>query len=151
MTLPKFPIPPDSTDYVLQNGEEVIEIEVEGGKARRRRDYLSKPSSLRVFWIFEQAEYQYFKAFFNSSLKKGSLPFLMDLIVDNPYLQEHTVSIKSGSLTMSDPLGLSIRVEAELEVQLPIQLGFDEMILFLWDKPDFLNTLEQLTNYDLQV
>lgn len=152
MPTPKLNFPPESNGYSLSNGEDVVEIAVEGGLARRRMDYSQKPFSLDVSWIFDQQEYQYFKSFYNSAVKKGSLPFLIDLIVDNPFLEEYVTYFKTGSVLSSDPMGLSIQVSATLEVLRKNTTDFDAMVLLL--NPggnDLLNLLEQLANYDLDV
>lgn len=151
MTLLKLPFPPESTDYSLSNGTDFVETEVEGGKARRRKDYSSKPYELQVNWVFNQEDYQYFKAFYNSVTKKGSEPFLLDLIVDQPYIEERTVWFKGDSLQMNNPMGLSLLVSATLEVLPKDNPNFDAMILLFAGNTTRLNILEQLANYDLKV
>jgi hypothetical protein len=151
MPLSKLLFPPDSRSYNLRNGDDVVEISVEGGKARRRRDYSRKPVTISVKWVFKLEEYQYFMAFYNTALKKGSLPFLIDLIVHNPFPEEYEASIVSGTLSAEEPVGLAINVECDLEVLPKLSTNFDTMVLYLYDKPNYLNILQQLTNYDLQV
>lgn len=151
MTLQKLLFPPDSRDYTVSRGSEVVEVAVEGGKARRRSDYSNKPAKIDVKWIFNREEYQYFMAFYNTIIKKGSLPFLIDLIVNNPYVEEYEASVVSESLKINDPLGLSIVVQMQLEIVVSVDSNFDELIIFLYDQDDYLNILEQLANYGLLV
>ena len=66
--------------------------------------------------------YQYLRNFYNGLLIAGSEPFLIDLILDDSYLTEHTAYFLPGSLTLNGVSGTNYQVSAELEVRpLPYQ------------------------------
>lgn len=152
MPLPKLPFPPQSDSYELVNGSDTVEVQVEGGRSRKRRDYNSKSFELSVSWILDQAEYQYFKSFYNTGILKGSLPFLIDLIIDNPFLEEYTAHFKADSLNTSNPQGLAIFVKATLEILPRTTTDFDFAVMsYGLSDFDFFLTFEQFVNYDLLV
>ena len=152
MPSPKLPFPPQSDSYQLTNGSDSVEVQVEGGRSRKRRDYSSKPFELNVSWVLDQGEYQYFKSFYNTAIAKGSLPFLVDLIIDNPFLEEYAAHIKADTLVTSDPKGLAIFVTAKLEILPRTTTDFDFAVLsYGLGNFDFFLTFEQFVNFDLLV
>jgi hypothetical protein len=151
---PKLPFIPEKTTYSYKVDGDVVSVELDGGLPRKRRDIAGSASKVECTWFLSPVQYQYFMAFYRFTIKRGALPFLVDLLIEQPYLEEMKASFVANSLSMKQ-IGLSFEVSAELEV---VPIGdddFDEMIVLFYDESGSDNTpwnqLEQLTNYDLDV
>lgn len=149
MALQKLILPPEQSGYAVSATKDVITVELGGGFSRSRKDIVNSASIIDCRWTLNLEEYQYFRAFFNIVTKKGTLPFLIDLLLDQPYLEEYEAKFVPDSVRMSDPFGLSRVCTAQLEV---IPLDPEEMgegiLLFFGN--DLLNQLEQFANYGSQ-
>jgi hypothetical protein len=154
MTLVKLPLPPEKSSYVYETAREVVSIKLDGGKSRKRKDLLNSASTVRCSWFLQPVEYQYFMAFYQSVTSRGATDFTIDLLLEQPYLEETTVCFISDSLSVKN-IGLSFEVSCELEVKLQNDIDFAEIVVLLYDGKDgpllFFNALEQLVNYDLDV
>lgn len=115
MSLVKFRYSPESASYAVQDPTEVIAVKLDGGAARYRRDKLNSSSDVTVRWLFSREEYRYFRAFYRSLLGRGSDPFLIDLIIDYAELAEYTAHFVPGSVHLSEQMGFSYVVTAQLE------------------------------------
>jgi len=151
----KFQIPPDSAGYSVTDGKEVIAIQLDGGAARYRRDILNANSKVTCQWSFDRDEYQYMRSFYKTATSNGSLPFLIDLALDEPTLTEHQAYFVPGSVMLREQRGHLYVVSAELDVKpIPRDAAYDEGVVMIWSNyaPEpavFLNALEQLVNVDL--
>ena len=151
----KFQLPPDSAAYTVVDGKEVIAIQLDGGAARYRRDILNANSKVTCQWTFDRDEYQYLRAFYKTSTSNGSLPFLIDLALDDPALTEHQAYFVPGSMSLREQRGHMYVVAAELDVKpIPRDQAYDESLVMIWSgyAPDpslFLNQLEQLVNVQM--
>ena len=112
----KFTIPPESESYSVKDGVSFVSVALEGGLSRRRADVINAASKAKVSWSFDRAEFDYFRAFFDTATMKGSLPFTLDLVVDKHYRQEYVCAFIEDTLELSEVSGHSYRVTAELEV-----------------------------------
>lgn len=112
----KFTIPPESESYSVKDGVSFVSVALEGGLSRRRADVINAASKAKVSWSFDRAEFDYFRAFFDTATMKGSLPFTLDLVVDKHYRQEYVCAFIEDTLELSELSGHSYRVTAELEV-----------------------------------
>lgn len=113
--LPKLAIPPDQDSYEAAPGSEVLSVKLDGGVSRSRRDFIGAAAGFRVQWTLTPTEYQYLDSFFKH-IKNGSLPFLIDLILDGPVMLEYTAKFVPGSYKLAKQSGLTYIVSAELEV-----------------------------------
>lgn len=159
MALKKFIIPPLETGYTVTDGEETIVEKLDGGAGRYRSDILNASLKVTVRWLFTQAQFGYFRAFYKGTTASGALPFLLDLIVDEgATLTEHTCNFVPRKVKTAKVKGFSYQVSAELEVR-PIVYsdGFYESIVFLYEHfgedqtgaSSMFNQLEQLVTVDL--
>lgn len=112
----KFTIPPESESYSVKDGVSFVSVALEGGLSRRRADVINAASKAKVSWSFDRAEFDYFRAFFDTATMKGALPFTLDLVVDKHYRQEYVCAFIEDTLELSEVSGHSYRVTAELEV-----------------------------------
>lgn len=152
--LPKLVLRPEQSSYAVTPGSSIVETQLDGGKSRRRTDIVNSASVVDVSWFLNQSQYQYIQSFFNRATAKGATPFLIDLILSQPSLEEFEATFVADSFVLDGVQGLSFEVSAQLEV-VPIRDDeFDEIFLILFDngkEVDFLNCLEQLANIDLKV
>ena len=116
-TLTKLILPPDSSSYSVTDGKEVVSVSLDGGAGKYRRDIIGASSAVSVQWVCDRKEYEYIRAFYRALLGKGSRPFLIDLILDDPLPVEHKAYFVPGSMTLTGQRGLSYDVSAQLEVE----------------------------------
>lgn len=133
MSLTKFTIAPDNSSYSVTDGKEVVSVALDGGASRYRRDILGASSIVNVQWVCDREEFHYIRAFFRSLTGKGALPFVIDLILDDPLPVEHKAYFVPGSMVLTSQRGLSYYVTAQLEVEpvdLDEELEMDYVFLF---------------------
>lgn len=129
MGLTKLTLAPDSSSYSVTDGKEVVSVALDGGAGRYRRDILDASSSVSVVWICDREEYHYLRAFYRALLGKGSKPFLIDLILDDPLPAEHKAYFVPGSMVLTGQKGLSYYVSAQLEVE-PAEIDTEAETMF---------------------
>lgn len=118
MSLTKFVYIPDSSGYSVQDAAaDVIAIQLDGGASRYRRDRIGSNSTVSVRWTFDPDEYRYFRAFYRFLTEKGAQPFLIDLVLDTQFPQEHVAHFVPGSVRLQEQRGHAYFVTAELEVE----------------------------------
>lgn len=132
MALSKCALSPDSAGYSVVDAENVISTKLDGGASRYRLDMLDSVSKVSVKWVCNQNQYQYLRVFYVSILKNGSLPFLIDLILNSSSPIEHEAYFIPGTLSLSEHSGDYYGVVAQLEViPKPIdELVNTQMVLF---------------------
>jgi hypothetical protein len=116
MALTEFVIPPDQTSYVATDGNDVISTKLMGGASRYRRDLIGSTAKVTVGWTVGPTQFKYIRAFYNAVAVKGSLPFSIGLLLDEPEITIHKAYFVPGSMSHSSPRGLTYNVSAELEV-----------------------------------
>jgi hypothetical protein len=157
MALTKLTIPPDKASYAVQDGQEALSVKLDGGASRFRLDILGATSTVNVQWSVGPNAYLYLRAFYKSISKSASLPFLIDLILDQPGLTEHEAHFVVGSMRLASHRGLEYTVSAQLEVKpIPADDEYNEALVTMYNEygsfeagQEVLNQLEQLTNVDL--
>lgn len=151
--VPFLPFIPDKSSYVYNINRDVVEVELDGGLARRRRDIAGSASRIECTWFLLPGEYQYFMAFYRSQLKRGAIPFLIELLLEQPYLEEIKASFRANTLSVKQ-IGLSYEVSAELEAVPNTDNDYDEMVLDFYiggeQTNPFWGSLEKLVNVDLE-
>lgn len=143
----KLRLRPEQSTYVYTNGDEIISTQLEGGASRFRRDVVGAAATVRCTWTLDLNGYQYLRAFYNLATDKGALPFLIDLLIDQPTLEEYEARILPGTVEMSRPLGYSRQQSMTLEVIPVHNPEVDRLIIDAFDN-DWINPLERLTNFD---
>ena len=147
----KMLIPPNQATYSYQTPKALIAAELDGGFSRTRADVAGAVAIVDCSWTLDVEGYQYFRAFFNSSTNKGITPFLIDLILDHPWPQEHEAKFVIDTVNMDSPIGLSYNQTAQLEVKPVYDLELDAVVAMVYGLKLFApgNPLEKLANYDL--
>jgi len=155
MTLLKFAIPPDNNGYSFTDGEEVLSVALQGGASKYRLDILNANIRLNVQWTLDRNQYNYIRAFYKSVLISGSLPFLLDLYVDNPFeLTEHECYIIPKTFGLKSQKGLSFVVGCSLEVK-PVAMTSENLNtglvygLFQEFSEDYCLSFDDITNVQL--
>ncbi|MDO8683968.1 MAG: hypothetical protein Q7N50_10860 [Armatimonadota bacterium] len=116
MTVIKCAAVPASDQYGGIDGEEVVSVKLDGGPSWYRRDILNANATIDVTWVCDHDRWQYLRAFYNTTTLRGSLPFLIDLFLDQPTLTEHTAYFEPGSFKLSYKRGRHYIVTAKIEV-----------------------------------
>jgi hypothetical protein len=115
----KLLVQPEASSYSISFGEEVLRVELDGGRGRYRKDILNSSKRITVTFILDVTEYEYFMAFYRTEAQSGAEPFEMDLVVDSGETAECTVHIIPKTLTLENQSGLSYTVSCDLEVESP--------------------------------
>jgi hypothetical protein len=109
---------PNSEDYNQEEGSEVIAVQLDGGAGRYRRDKVGASRKVNVSWTMNPNQYQYWRAFWNTATKRGTLPFLCDLVSeDGTGPIQHVCYFVPGSVSMPAQQGLTYKQSAVLEVK----------------------------------
>lgn len=156
MALHKFALLPSKPGYsVGDSADAVLRAKVGAGPSRQRLDFPRAPHQVTVSFSLDSAQYDYWRAFWSTGIEYGSLPFLIDLIIDAEDLAEYEAKFVPGSVSLSDVSGLRYQVDAILEVKPNVRdREYDETLVMLYDiygedVPIILNMLEKLVNVDL--
>lgn len=158
MPLPKLMLTPAQDGYAVSDADDtVLRAKVSAGPSRMRLDMLGAPSDVNITLHLDGGQYQYWRAFFRTTLVEGSLPFRIDLLLDYPDLVEHEAKIVPGSTRLSGTRGLLYVVQARLEVKaIPMDAAYDSALVMLVTAYGdtaaaalILASLEHLVNVDL--
>lgn len=134
MALKKLGLLPDSSNYSVTEGNDAISVTLDGGLPRQRLDVLGASKTIECQWILDRAEYAYIRAFYKDVTLLSGVVFLIDLIIDDPVIEEHTVLFTPGSLQLSRQEGLAYTVKATLEAKPLIRTAtYDSTIVALFD------------------
>jgi hypothetical protein len=157
MALPKLMLTPSRDGYGADDADDaVLRAKVSAGPSRTRLDMLGATADVSATFRMDRGEYQYWRAFFRLAIGEGSLPFLLDLLLDQPDLVEHEVKL-SAPPRLSGQSGLLYVVQLRLEVKPAFQdTTGDEALLWLVQEygstdaaAGILLDLEHLVNVDL--
>lgn len=151
MPLPKLTLPPAQAGYTVDPQADTLQATLGSGPSRFRLDMIGAVSKASVQWRLARVEHEYLEAFFRSAVP-GSLPFLIDLILDGPDPAEYTARLIPGSKRLTGVPGLLRVVDAVLEVRpRPTDAEFDLAVVALFglygsEGEDLLAALAELTN-----
>lgn len=148
MTLQKLALPPEQASYSVSATEDILTVKLRGGLSRSRKDAINSACIINCTWRLNVGDYQYFRAFFNTATQKGLLPFLIDLLLEQPYLEEYEARFIPDTVTMSEPLGLSRLCSAQLEVIPVVDTEMDEILILIYGT-DILNYIEHFANFGI--
>lgn len=116
MALNKLSLKPDNSAYSVVDGKSVIATQLDGGAMRYRRNIVGATSKVSCTWIIGPQDYKYLRAFYRSIVANGALPFMVDLLLDEPALVEHKAYFVPDTMTLNSQKGLQYNVSATLEV-----------------------------------
>jgi hypothetical protein len=155
MTLPKLNLLPAQDSYSMDDADDaVLRAKVSAGPSRTRLDMLGATASVNATLQLDPGEYQYWRAFFRTTIAEGSLPFTMGLLLDYPDVVDHEVKLAAAP-RLSGQRGLLYVVQLRLEVKpMPQDEDSDGAIAMLYEEYGdtayaMLVDLEHLVNVDL--
>ncbi len=155
MTLPKLLLDLDASSYTAAFGNEILSVQVQNGPMRVRRDFVGAVSMVAAQWVLTDLEYQYLMAFYRSTIVMGTLPFLLDMVIDYAVVAEHQCRFMPSSLGLSAVQGDAYIVKAQLEVK-PVSTDaeFDNSLTDMFDAygdgaQEILGLLETFANVTL--
>jgi hypothetical protein len=117
MPLQKLQIRPDKSGYSFKYGPSAKSTKLDGGSSRYRADYDGANTQIEVTWILKPNQYDYIMAFYRKGTGNGSLPFLIDLILEGHTITEYTAHIVPGTFGLANQDGDAYTVTASLEVE----------------------------------
>jgi hypothetical protein len=150
----KIQLTPTQASYSVEYGQTTVGTSFQSGRRRYRRDVINPNHTISVRWIVDPLGLQYLRSFFNTTLKGGSLPFLIDLIIDGGNLTEHEAHFIEDSLQVGEVNGNLSFVTAQLEaVPLPVDDEANDSLVMLYEEYgistiEVLDLLEKLVNID---
>lgn len=112
----KLALKPQQGTYKERPGTETWRIDLDGGRGRYRRDIIGASSRVTVSFPLDQFEFEYFNRFYNSVAKNCSLPFLIDLVLDDVVPSEYVAYFIPGTLEKSIAGGPNHVAVVDLEV-----------------------------------
>lgn len=134
MVLRKFGIIPDSSSYVVTDGEDAIFTKLDGGLGRYRLDKVGASKTVECQFSLTRSEYSYFRSFYDEHAMHGGNSFLIDLVIDDSGLEEHQAFIKPGDVQLSEQVGLLYVVSMTLEVKPVIRTsGYNVILVAMFD------------------
>ena len=148
---------PDQISYSVNSANEVLRIQLDGGRGRYRRNILNGSRIVNCQWTVSPENFQYLNVFYRYFVENSSEQFLVDLYLDDPILTEHKANFIPGSFSLSSQTGLTFVVNTQIEV-IPKPYDSDYtntyfMMIDEYDSPEkaieILNLLERLVNIDL--
>lgn len=144
----KMQLAPDADGYNSTDGDEVIQVKLDGGQARYRQDKLGATKTVQVKWTLNPSQYEYWRAFYVTATKKGALPFLCDLVSEDGLgPAEHTCNFVPGSVVLPTQQGLTYIQQATLEVvPLPRDEVADIILVATYPGTGFFDALEHFVN-----
>jgi hypothetical protein len=157
MPLPKLLLEAAQAGYSNSPNATFKQAALGGGRSRFRLDLIGAPATVSVQWVCNPVQAQYLLAFIRSATATGPLPFLVDLILDDPMPAEYQAQLLPGTFGLGGTQGLSYTYRAQLEVvPMPPNPDADQSYLAIYsgygdEGPDVLNLLSVLVNDRLTV
>ena len=111
----KLAIPPDKESYSVEDGESTLAVQLEGGAARYRADYIGATAKITVKWTLDAQKYDYLRAFYRQT-NDGADSFLADLIFDRSVPTEYECHFIPKTFKLNGHSGATYIVTAQLEV-----------------------------------
>ena len=153
MPLPKLNVLVPQEGYSVRDGDEVLMARVAGGPSRFRLDHIGAPQEIDVTLVLDVDEYAYWRIFWRGAIRRGSMPFLIDLVGEDSIIEEYRAQIIPGSMRLSAIQGTAHIVQMALEARPIIErtLAFDQAYFALLDlygegSQALLDALAQLMN-----
>ena len=115
----KIPFIPLQEGYSSVLNESVTGFRTAGGPARLRKSLLGSVTVVNVEWALDQNEYARLVWMIENQLADGTVPFLIDLVLDDSSLSTYTAQIEQSTFVLNEVEGLRYSVGATLLVTRP--------------------------------
>lgn len=131
MTLPKLNIEVAEDGFRASDGDAVMRSNVGQGPSRSRRDFVGASGQGSITLQCDESEYDYWRAFYNTTIAEGALPFLLDLVFDDSTLR--TYEVKMTGPPSEGVKGLLQTVAFSVEIKKPQRdAAYDAALVLLW-------------------
>lgn len=116
MSTPRLSFTPVRDSYTLVPAYNTVESRLDGGKSRKRRDFLGGIHVITPTWVLKGTEYTSFMGFFNEEVLDGSLQFIGNFLTTVGITCEHKCTVIGGQPKLTGQSGDAFFVSATLEV-----------------------------------
>lgn len=145
----KLLIPGLDAKYTFTEKASVIRNETRGGLPYYRNDLDNTSIPVTIEWILSKTQYNYLWSFYRVTTNFGSLPFTMDLCINDDISTEYTCYFGNPQLTQVN--GGYYTLTDTLEVLTnDVNFDFDKMIITLYtisgDSDHYLNLFSTIVN-----
>ena len=135
MALRKLDLLPDSSNYTVKEGDDAISVTLDGGLPRQRLAVLDAAKTVECQWSLNRQSYDYFRAFYKLYTDLSGVAFLIDLIIDDSVIEEHTAFFEPGSVRLNEQRGHLYVMRAILQVKPIVRtIGYNEAIVVLFEQ-----------------
>ncbi|HBR91264.1 MAG TPA: hypothetical protein DEA77_06325 [Acinetobacter nosocomialis] len=148
----KFKYIPLLAGYSGETSSGVISQKLDGGRDRNRRISKNNWSSVSCSFKFDELGYQYIQAFYRVWQRNPSKPFLLEMFLDDPVVQEYECQFVPDSVKLNSKNGIIYNVTVQLSVKpLKVDEEADDAVIMLVndDIGDIPEPLKKLVNEDL--
>lgn len=153
MATPLFPstiLPPSQSGYSVKKPNEFVQVDLDGGESRTRRDKIGAPYIVQCQWELTPKQYTTLSGFFRDRLQSGTRIFRIPLKIDVPALVEYRARFLGEPEELAANEGLLHVVRATLEVipnpivsfNLSCQSVSDDRVI-AGNNPDFNPNMDQ--------
>lgn len=113
----KLELLPVQQVYSIKYGVESIATRLNGGASKFGALQKNNSATISVNWVLNANDFAYFRAYYRTAIAQGSESFLIDLILTNSTVSEHTARFVPDSLSIGVRGDGYFVVGASLEVQ----------------------------------
>lgn len=132
----KCPFQPSSEGYSADEPRSARTAQLDGPRGLYAPGVLGTIIEVQARWRLTRADYQTLMSFYNARTTDGQT-FLIDLLIDQSYVQEHTAQFVPGSFRLASKSGDAREAEAVLEVlQIQQSTSYYNQIVSFRDVPD---------------
>lgn len=107
---------PVRDSYSMVPAYNTVETRLDGGKSRKRRDFLGGIHVITPTWILSGTQYTDFMGFFREGVYDGSISFIATLLTDVGVTCFHKCTVMGGMPKLASQSGDAFFVTATLEV-----------------------------------
>lgn len=108
---------PEQEGYSANHTSPFVYVKLNGGKARVRADVLNEVSIVSCSFKLDQGDYNQFMDDYRNQMGEGSLPFLMDLVLDFPLTTQYRVQMIPDTFKTNQVSGISYVVSFQVEAE----------------------------------
>lgn len=148
--IPSSIIPPSQDGYSVEQGSEFVQVELEGGESRTRRDKIGATNVVKCQWELTPKQYAALWGFFNNRLQSGVRVFRIPLLIDAPVRIPYRARLLGKPQELGQTEGLLHVVRATLEVIPNPIVSFNlfcqavsDFRVVATNNPDFSPTVDQ--------
>lgn len=113
----KLPFLPEQGGYEVTHAVQTIAVQLDGGSDRIRADVVGATALVNCNFILDRIDYQNFMEFWINQTFRGSVKFLMDLIIDFQFPTQYLVTCIPGSFKTSGVMGQSATVAMQVKAE----------------------------------